>query len=150
MKSIIMLALSLVPKLCSSDWNLNPHSFFFFFSFSFFKFYFIFKLYNIVLVFAKYRNESATGIHVFPILNPPPSPFHPSGSSQCIYLLNLLHICWKTQQLSQDWKRSTFIPLPKKGTAKECSNYHTIALISHDSRGMLKARLPVILQGRLQ
>ena len=49
----------------------------------FFLFYFIFKLYNIVLVFSKYRNESATGIHVFPILNPPPSPYHPFGSSQC-------------------------------------------------------------------
>src|SRR5574341_1956935 len=47
-----------------------------------FFFNFIFKLYNIVINFAKYRNESATGIHVFPILNPPPS-YHPSGSSQC-------------------------------------------------------------------
>src|SRR5574341_352155 len=48
-----------------------------------FFFNFIFKLYNIVISFAKYRNESTTGIHVFPILNPPPSPYHPSGSSQC-------------------------------------------------------------------
>ena len=38
---------------------------------------------------------------------------------------------WKTEQWSQDWKRSVFIPIPKKGNAKECSNYHTIALISH-------------------
>ena len=52
---------------------------------------------------------------------------------------------WKTQQWPQDWKRSVFIPVPKKGNAKECSNYHTIALISHASKGILKilhARLP--------
>ena len=53
---------------------------------------------------------------------------------------------WKTQQWPQDWKRSVFIPIPKKGNAKECSNYHTIiALISHASKIMLK-----ILQARLQ
>ena len=52
---------------------------------------------------------------------------------------------WKTQQWQQDWKRSIFIPIPKKGNAKECSNYHTIALISHASKVMLK-----ILQARLQ
>ena len=52
---------------------------------------------------------------------------------------------WKTQQWPQDWKRSVFIPIPKKGNAKECSNYHTIALISHASRVMFK-----ILQARLQ
>ena len=63
----------------------------------------------------------------------------------------MLHsICqqmWKTQQWPQDWKwkRSIFIPIPKKGNAKECSNYHTIALISHASKVMLK-----ILQARLQ
>ena len=51
---------------------------------------------------------------------------------------------WKTQQWPQDWKRSLFIPIPKKGNAKECSNYHTIALISHTSKVMLK-----ILQARL-
>ena len=51
---------------------------------------------------------------------------------------------WKTQQWPQDWKRSVFIPVPKKGNAKECSNYLTIALISHASKGMLK-----ILQARL-
>ena len=45
---------------------------------------------------------------------------------------------WKTEQWPQDWKRSVFIPIPKKGNAKECSNYHTIALISHTSKGMLK------------
>ena len=52
---------------------------------------------------------------------------------------------WKTQQWPQDWKRSVFIPIPKKGNAKECSNYHIIALISHASKVMLK-----ILQARLQ
>jgi len=52
---------------------------------------------------------------------------------------------WKTQQWSQDWKRSVFIPIPKKGNAKECSNYHTIVLISHTSKVVLK-----ILQARLQ
>ena len=56
--------------------------------------------------------------------------------------VKVLHaICqqiWKTQQWPQDWKRSVFIPIPKKGSAKECSNYHTIALISHGSKVMLK------------
>ena len=63
--------------------------------------------------------------------------------------VKVLHsICqqiWKTQQWTQDWKRSVFIPIPKKGNAKECSNYHTVALISHTSKVMLK-----ILQARLQ
>ena len=52
---------------------------------------------------------------------------------------------WKTQQGSQEWKMSVFIPIPKKGNAKECSNYRTIALISHASKVMLK-----ILQARFQ
>ena len=52
---------------------------------------------------------------------------------------------WKTQQQPQDWKRSVFIPVPKKGNAKKCSNYRTIALISHASKVTLK-----ILQARLQ
>ena len=52
---------------------------------------------------------------------------------------------WKTHQWSQDWKRSVFIPIPKKGNAKQCSNYCTIALISHASKVMLK-----ILQAKLQ
>ena len=51
---------------------------------------------------------------------------------------------WKTQQWPQDWKKSAFVPIPKKGNAKECSNQHTIALISHTSKVMLK-----ILQARL-
>ena len=63
--------------------------------------------------------------------------------------VKVLHsICqqiWKTQQWPQDWKRSIFIPIPKKGNDKQCSNYHTIALISHASRVILK-----ILQARLQ
>ena len=63
--------------------------------------------------------------------------------------VKVLHsICrhiWKTQQWPQDWKRPIFIPISKKGNAKECSNYHTIALISHTSKVMLK-----ILQARLQ
>ena len=52
---------------------------------------------------------------------------------------------WKTQQWPQAWKRSVFVPIPKKGNAKECSNYHTIAFISHTSKIMFK-----ILQMRLQ
>ena len=64
-------------------------------------------------------------------------------------ILKVLHsICqqiWETQQWPQDWKRSVFIPVPKKGNAKECSNYRTIPLISHASKIMLK-----ILQARLQ
>ena len=63
--------------------------------------------------------------------------------------VKVLHsICqqiWNTQQWPQDWKRSVFIPIPKKGNAKECSNYGTIALISHASKVTLK-----ILQARLQ
>ena len=63
--------------------------------------------------------------------------------------VKLLHpICqqiWKTQQWPQDWKRSVVIPISKRGNAKECSNYHTIALISHAGKVMLK-----ILQARLQ
>ena len=63
--------------------------------------------------------------------------------------MTVLHsICqhiWKTQQWPQDWKMSVFIPIPKKGNSKECSNYCTIALISHASKVMLK-----ILQARIQ
>ena len=66
------------------------------------------------------------------------------------YAVKVLHsICcqqiWKTQQWPQDWKRSVFIPIPKKGNAKECSNYRTIALNSHASKVMLK-----ILPARFQ
>ena len=63
--------------------------------------------------------------------------------------VKMLHaICqqiWKTRPWPQDWKTSVFISIPKKGNAKECSNYHTIALLSHASKVMLK-----ILQARLQ
>ena len=63
--------------------------------------------------------------------------------------VKVLHsICqqvWKTQHWPQDWKKSVFIPIPKKGNAKECSNYDTIVLISHASKVMLK-----ILQTRFQ
>ena len=63
--------------------------------------------------------------------------------------VKVLHsICqqiWKMQQWPQDWKRSVFTPIPKKGNAKECSNHHTIALISHTSKVMLE-----ILQAGLQ
>ena len=60
-------------------------------------------------------------------------------------ICRLHSIYQKTQQWPQDWKKSLFIPIPKKGNAKECSNYRTIALISHASKVMLK-----ILQARLQ
>ena len=57
----------------------------------------------------------------------------------------MCHQIWKTQQWPQDWKRSVFVLIPKEGNAKECLNYHTIALISHASKVMLK-----ILQASLQ
>ena len=64
-------------------------------------------------------------------------------------VVKVLHLAcqqtWKTQQWPQDWKRSVFIPIPKKGNAKECSKYLTIALISHASKVMLR-----ILQASLQ
>ena len=64
------------------------------------------------------------------------------------FILHTYFVCqqiWKTQQWPQVWKRSVFIPIPKKGNAKDCSNYCTIALISHASKVMVK-----ILQARLQ
>ena len=60
-------------------------------------------------------------------------------------LHSLCQHIWKTQQWPQDWKRSVFIPIPKNGNARECSNYHTTALISHTSKEMLN-----IIQARLQ
>ena len=65
------------------------------------------------------------------------------------YAVKVLHsMCqqvWKTHQWPQDWKRSVFLPIPKKGNARECSNYHIMAHISHASKVMLK-----IFQARLQ
>ena len=60
-------------------------------------------------------------------------------------LHSICQLIWKTQQWPQDWKRSVFIPIPKKGNAKECADYHTIALMSHSSKVMVK-----ILQARPQ
>ena len=60
-------------------------------------------------------------------------------------LHSICHQIWETYQWPQDWKRSVFIPIPKKGNAKECSNYYTIAFISDASKVMLK-----IIQARLQ
>ena len=71
-----------------------------------------------------------------------------SNNQKCDAVKVLHSICqpiWKTQQWPQDWKRSVCIPIPKKGNAKECSNYRTIALVSHANKVMLK-----ILQARLQ
>ena len=62
-----------------------------------------------------------------------------------VKVLHSIFQIWKTQQWPQDWKRSVFIPIPKKGNAKECSNYSIIALMSHASNIMVK-----ILQARLQ
>ena len=76
------------------------------------------------------------------------APFTSSASLQLQGRQKLHSICqqiWKTQQWPQHWKRSVFIPIPKKGNAKECSNYCTIAVISHASKVILK-----ILQVRLQ
>ena len=68
------------------------------------------------------------------------------GQSNGVSAVRVLHsISQQPQQWPQDWKRSVFISIPKKGNAKECSNYHTIALISHASKVMLK-----ILQAKLQ
>ena len=85
------------------------------------------------------RNEASRGdeipVELFQILN----------DDAVKVLHSICQQIWKTQQWPQDWKMSLFIPIPKKGNAKECSNYRTIVLISHDSKVMLK-----ILQARLQ
>ena len=70
--------------------------------------------------------------------------FHILKDDAVKVLLSICQQIWKTQQWPHDWKRSVFIPIPKKDNAKECSNYHTIALISHASKVMIK-----ILQARL-
>ena len=75
----------------------------------------------------------------------PVEPFQILKDDAVKVLYSICQQIWKTQHWPQDWKRSVFIPIPKKGNAKECSDYHTIALISHASKVMLK-----ILQARLQ
>ena len=75
----------------------------------------------------------------------PVEPFQILKDDAVKVLHSLCQQIWKTQQWPQDWERSVFIPISKKGNAKECSNYHTIALISHASKVMLK-----ILQAWLQ
>ena len=88
-------------------------------------------------------------VELFQILKDDAAKVLQPVSSQLTFVVKVLHsICqqtWKTQQWPQDCKRSVFIPIPKKGNAKECSNCHTTALISHASKVMLK-----ILQVRLQ
>ena len=75
----------------------------------------------------------------------PVEPFQILKDDAVKVLHSICQQIWKTQYWPQDWKMSVFIPVPKKGNAKECSNYHTTTLISHTSRVMLK-----ILQARLQ
>ena len=75
----------------------------------------------------------------------PAELFHILKDNAVKVLHSIWQQIWKVQQCPQDWKKSVFIPMPKKGNTKECSNYHTIALISHASKVMLK-----ILQARLQ
>ena len=75
----------------------------------------------------------------------PVEPFQILKDDAVEVLLSICQQIWETQQWPQDWKRSVFIPIPKKGNAKECSNNCTIALISHTSKVMFK-----ILQVRLQ
>ena len=75
----------------------------------------------------------------------PVEPFQILKDNTVKALHSICQQIWKTQQWPQDWKRSIFIPIPKKGNTKECSIYHTIALISHTSKIMLR-----ILQASLQ
>ena len=75
----------------------------------------------------------------------PVEPFQILKDDAVKVLHSICQQIWKTQQWPQDWKWSVFIPIPKKGNAKDCSNYRTIAVISHTNKVMLK-----ILQARLQ
>ena len=77
--------------------------------------------------------NKASGVDVIPV-----ELFHILKDDAVKVLHSICQQIWKTQQWSQDWKRSVFIPTPKKGNAKECSNYHIIALISHANKVMLK------------
>ena len=90
---------------------------------------------NAVLWFSKWVTRGVTPVELFQILK----------DDAVKVLLSICKQICTIQQWPQDWKRSVFIPIPKKGNAKECSNYHKIALISHASKVMLK-----ILQARLQ
>ena len=83
----------------------------------------------------KATRDDGIPVELFPILK--------DGAVKVLH--SICQQIWKTQQWPQEWKRSVFIPILKEGNAKECSNYHTIALISHASKLMLK-----ILQARLQ
>ena len=82
----------------------------------------------------KASGDHGIPVELFQILN-----------DDAVKVLHYSQQIWKTQQWPQDWKRAVFIPIPKKGNAKECSHYRTIAFISHASKVMLK-----ILQARLQ
>ena len=84
-------------------------------------------------------NKASGGVRI------PVEPFQILKDDAVKVLHSICQQIWKTQQWPQDWKRSVFIPNPKRGNAKECSHYCTIALISHVSKVMLK-----ILQARLQ
>ena len=90
--------------------------------------------------FKKHHYEQASGCDGIPV-----EIFQILKEDAVIVLHSICQKIWKTHQRSQDWKRSLFIPIPKKGNPKECSNYLTIALISHASKVMLK-----IFQARLQ
>ena len=105
-----------------------------FFSSSFFKKLFYYLTLQYCIGFAIDQNESAT-VELFQILT----------DDAVKVLHSICQQIWKIQQWPQDWKRSVIIPIPKKGNAKECSNYHTTALISRASKEMLK-----IIQARLQ
>ena len=72
----------------------------------------------------------------------PAEPFQILKDDTVKVLHSVCQQIWKTRQWPQDWKRSVFIPIPKKGNAKECSNYHTIALISHTSKVCSKFSKP--------
>ena len=85
------------------------------------------------------RNKASGGDGI------PAEPFQILKDDAVKVLHSIYQQIWKTQQWPQDWKRSVFIPIPKKGNGKECSNYCTIALISHASKVMLK-----IVQVKLQ
>ena len=90
--------------------------------------------------FKKHHYEQASGCDGIPV-----EIFQILKEDAVIVLHSICQKIWKTHQWSQDWKRSLFIPIPKKGNPKECTNYLTVALISHASKVMLK-----IFQARLQ